>query len=83
MNNLELVKSMLKGTMEGEPVNYEIEETWRDFGAGVKHTTIIAYPESGSSWQVFSPKDLEEIESGEYNLNTFKTLINKHKKMIR
>lgn len=35
------------------------------------------------SWQIFSPRDLKEIENGEYTLNSFKALINKHKEMIK
>jgi len=31
---------MLEGAMKGEPVVYEIQEIWMDFGAGIKHTTM-------------------------------------------
>ena len=58
--------------MKDEPVIYEIQEVWMDFGSGTKHTTIVAYPEDGMSWQIFSPRDLKEIENGEYTLNSFK-----------
>ena len=83
MENLELIKSMLEGAMKDEPVIYEIQEVWADLGAGIKHNTIVAYPKDRMSWQIFSPRDLKEIENGEYTLNSFKTLVNKHKEMIK
>lgn len=82
MENLELIKSMLEGAMQDEQIVYTIQEVWLDFGAGIKHTTIVAYPKDKTSWQIFSPRDLKEIESGEYTLNSFKTLVNKHKEII-
>lgn len=82
MENLQLVKLMLEGAMIHEPIHYEIEEVWLDYGARIKHTTIVAYPVKGMSWQIFSPRDLEEIKNGKFDLNRFIKLINQHKNFI-
>ncbi|HHT97272.1 MAG TPA: hypothetical protein GXZ90_05205 [Clostridiales bacterium] len=82
MNNLELIKLMLEEVMKDEPIKYEIEDVWMDYGAGIKHTTIVAYSTQVGSWQIFSPRDKKEIENGNYTLNSFNTLVNKHKRMI-
>jgi len=85
MENLQLVKAMLEGAMKDEPIIYKIQEVWMDFGAGIKHTTIVAYPylKDRMSWQIFSPRDLKEIDNGEYTLDSLKTLVNQHKEKLK
>jgi len=42
----------------------------------------VVYPKDEMSWQIFSPRDLKEIENEKYTLNSFKILVNKHKEVI-
>lgn len=82
MNNLNLVKTMLNEAMREELVVYDIERVWLDFGAKIEHTTIVAYPYGSQSWQIFSPKELNKIKSGEFTLNDLNELVKQNKLLI-
>ena len=82
MSNLNLVKTMLNEAMRDELVFYDIERVWLDFSAKIEHTTIVAYPYESQSWQIFYPKELDKIKSGEFTLNDLNELVKKNKLLI-
>lgn len=82
MKNLEMVQAALEQAMKDELVFYEIEEVWFDYGAGVKHTTIIAYPHRSSSWQILTPKQLSKIKKGEFTINDINELAENNKRLL-
>lgn len=83
MVNLENVKEMIEDGMKGEKIFYEIENVWLDYGAKIMHTTIVAYPHEGMSWQIFSPKQLREIKLGTFTKEDVDKVIEQNKRMIR
>lgn len=82
MRNLRMVKMALEENMKEEPVSYTIEEVWRDYGAGIKHTTIIAHPIGSSNWQILTPKQLDEIRRGSFTINEINKLADNNRKLI-
>lgn len=50
-------------------VKATVEETWIDYGVGIKQNQIIIENGSGSRYQLLSPKELEEVELEEYTLD--------------
>lgn len=84
MNNLEnlnFAALLLNGIAKEKKVRieYYVENIYLDYGAGITGDTIVAYTPTGS-FQIFSPRDLEFVKSGEFSLKSFVELFEKHMK---
>lgn len=60
---LETAAAML--TAVAKRTTYRVEDTYFDFGAGLKWTTVIAYRDDGSTWQALMPREHDMILAGD------------------
>ena len=81
--NLELIESILNSAMVEYPVHYEVKNILVNYDSEKKHTTILAYPDKGSPWQVFDEDELRNVAAGLYDLSLLKAVIEAHKKFVR
>lgn len=49
-------------------LRFSIQRTWIDMGANWSENTIIVTKPDGSRYQALSPRDLDDIENGDWQL---------------
>lgn len=63
----------------GFNVNYKVMNVYEDFGAGTRHDTIVAADVNGdSSFQIFSPAELSNVESDSFKPSDANKFVEKH-----
>lgn len=66
---------------KGFNVNYEVKNVYWDYGAGITHETIVVSDVNGDhSFQIFSPRELEDIENGKFKQKDADAIAEKHEK---
>lgn len=80
---LSIIARFLESAManKGLKVSYTVENVYRDFGAGTRHDTIVAQY-GNREFQIFSPKDLDEIETRDFTIGDLNKLVNKHIRIL-
>lgn len=62
----------------------EVDETWEDYGAGLKWRTIIVTNlKNDDSYQALSPRQHEDIEAGRFTLEEIQSLIDTAVKLCK
>ena len=82
IEKLKAIANILNGlaVLNGANLEYKVESIYRDFGANLKHDTIVVYGDGiiTGSFQIFSPRDLKEIDAGTYPIEEIVSLGNKY-----
>jgi len=55
---------------------FEVRETWADYGAGIKHTTLVSVP-GRDSYQLLSNKEAQKAKLGLLRLDTVLEIIDR------
>ncbi len=55
-----------------------IETCWEDYGAGIKHDTLVSYDDillSCGSYQMLCPRDTEKLRKGTFTINDAENVV--------
>lgn len=80
---LEFIAELMNGMSrdKGWNVVYSVRNVYIDYGANWSADTVVAtYP--NGSFQIFSPRDLSEIEEDRFTMATLKKILDTHERIV-
>jgi hypothetical protein len=80
---LEFIAQLMNGMAKAKGWNvvYSVRNVYIDYGANWSADTVIAtYP--NGSFQIFSPRDLREIEENSFTIATLKKILDTHERIV-